>query len=90
MLQEEKSTRPDIGYVVHQCARFSQDPKRSHGEAVKRIVRYLKGTADKGIILDPQSELSFDCYADADFCGNWDPSTGPQDSMTSKSRTDFL
>jgi len=23
----EKSTRPDIAYVVHQCARFSSNPK---------------------------------------------------------------
>ena len=30
----EKSTRPDISYAVHQCARFCEHPKQSHGEAV--------------------------------------------------------
>ena len=40
----EKSTRPDIAYAVHQCARFSADPKQSHADAVKCIGRYLKGT----------------------------------------------
>ena len=30
----EKSTRPDISYAVHQCARFSSDPKKSHTQAV--------------------------------------------------------
>ena len=37
----EKSTRPDISISVHQCARFSEHPKKSHAEAVKRIGRYL-------------------------------------------------
>ena len=30
MLYLAGSTRPDIAYVVHQCARFSHSPKRSH------------------------------------------------------------
>lgn len=47
------STRPDIAFAVHQCARFSSNPKRVHEIAVRRIVRYLKGTKDKGYILQP-------------------------------------
>ena len=46
-------TRPDCLYAVHQCARFSADPKLCHERAIKQIVRYLKGTKDKGIILKP-------------------------------------
>ena len=37
----EKSTRPDLAYAVHQCARFSAEPKKSHAVAVKRIAKYL-------------------------------------------------
>jgi hypothetical protein len=40
----EKSTRGDLAYSVHQCARFMSAPRKSHGEAVKRIGRYLLGT----------------------------------------------
>jgi len=40
----EKSTRPDIAYAVHQCARFSSNPKESHKKAVLRIGRYLMDT----------------------------------------------
>ena len=47
----EKSTRPDISYATHQCARFSADPKQPHADAVKWLGRYLKGTRDKGMIL---------------------------------------
>ena len=52
----EKSTRPDIAYAVHQCARFMENPKMSHGHAVKHIGRYLLGTRDHGMIFDPKSE----------------------------------
>ena len=44
----EKSTRPDISISVHQCACFSENPKRSHAEVVKHIGRYLLSSRDKG------------------------------------------
>ena len=61
------NTRPDIQFAVHQCARFTHSPKDSHAEAVKRICRYLAGTAEKGIVFSPTKELTLDCYVDADF-----------------------
>ena len=57
----EKSTWPDIAYAVHQCARFTTDPRASHDEAVKRIVCYLIGTADEGFIMTP-TDHSFECW----------------------------
>jgi len=33
----EKSTRPDISYVVHQLARYSTKTRQSHGNAVKHL-----------------------------------------------------
>ena len=65
----EKSTRPDIAYAVHQCARFCNDPKDSHGKAVKYIGKYLQGTQDKGIILNLKDH-SFNNWDDADLVGN--------------------
>ena len=66
----EKSTRPDISISVHQCARFSENPKRSHAEAVKRIGRYILSSRDKGLIIRPNQMWQFDCWVDADFTGN--------------------
>ena len=37
---------PDIMYSVCLCARFQSCLKESHLSAVKRILRYLKGTMD--------------------------------------------
>ena len=66
----DKSTRLDIGYATHQCARLSIDPKESHAKAVKYIGLYLKVTKDKGLILDPK-DYYFDDWVDADHSGNW-------------------
>jgi Reverse transcriptase (RNA-dependent DNA polymerase) len=85
----EKSTRPDIAYAVHQCARFSNDPKMSHENAVKRIVKYLVGTKNDGIYIRPNGH-SFDCWVDADFVGNWDRVNADVDPSTAKSRTGYL
>ena len=85
----EKSTRPDIAFAVHQCARYSSDPKQSHSTAVRYIVRYLMITRDKGLILKP-SQHSFVCYVDADFQGGWDASIAMTDSTTAKSRSAYI
>jgi hypothetical protein len=86
----EKSTRPDLSYAIHQCARFSHDPKVEHGHAVKRIGRYLKGTADKGLILKPDSGRSLDLHVDADFSGNWDKEIAATDPATAQSRHGYI
>jgi hypothetical protein len=57
--------------AIHQCAGFTQNPSHKHELAVKWIVRYLKGTRDKGIILKPSDTHAIDCYVDADFAGAW-------------------
>lgn len=86
----EKSTRADISYPTHQCARFMESPKKSHGIAVKRIGRYLLDTRDKGLIIKPDKKHSFSSYVDADFCGNWDKRIAAEDPNTAKSRTGFI
>ena len=66
-----QNTRPDIAYAVHQCAKYCVDPKLSHQIAVKRIGRYLKNTADKDLILHPDSTHQLNTYSNSDFAGNW-------------------
>jgi hypothetical protein len=69
----EKSTRSDIAYITHQCARFSPDPKQEHGKALRWLGRYLlKATRDKGTMLKPNGDKDMEVFVDADFSGNWD------------------
>jgi len=83
------NSRPDIAFAVHQAARFSHDPKKSHGVAVKRIVRYLQGTKTRGMIFKPTNDWKIDCWVDADFCGLWG-SEDPDDPIVTKSRTGYI
>ena len=84
------NTRPDIAFAVHQCARFTHRPKRSHEVAVKRIIRYLKGTSTMGLIYHTdQIPLTLDCYVDADFAGLWG-SMDPEDPTCVKSRSGYV
>lgn len=85
----EKSTRPDIAYAVHQCARFSESPREEHSHAVKLIGRYLKSTKDKGLVCTP-NDSSFTCHCDADFAGQWNPMIAEHDGATARSRTGFI
>jgi hypothetical protein len=82
-------THPECAFAVHQCARYTFEPKLSHLSALKRIGRYLKGVVDKGLILDPTDDLNIDCYPDADFGGLWSHEN-PQDPHCVRSRTGYV
>ena len=65
------NSRPDIAFATNQCARHCFNPKKIHGEYLKRIGRYLKGTKDKGLIIPHPANLDINRYVDADFAGLW-------------------
>ncbi|KXJ84276.1 hypothetical protein RP20_CCG014294 [Aedes albopictus] len=67
-----QTTRPDIAFAVNAVSQFSSNPGKPHWEAVKRIIRYLKGTATKKLEYsrNPTDELKG--YSDADWGGDPD------------------
>ena len=85
----EKASRPDIAYITHQCARFVEDPRKEHGEAVRWLARYLKGSRDKGVILKPKAGKQLEVHVDADFAGNWDAKEW-RDPDTARSRHGYI
>jgi hypothetical protein len=85
-----QTTRPDIMYATHQIAKYSSDPRQSHGEAIFYLVRYLKKTCDLGLKFKPDPEKGFECYCDADFSGNWNKAFSPVDPSTAKSRSSWI
>ena len=82
------TTRPELAFAVHQCARFCADPREVHYKAIKRIARYLCATKSKGMILRP-SGTDIQCYADADFAGNYSSEIS-SDPSSAKSRSGFI
>ena len=66
-----KASRPDIMFSVCLCARFQEDPKTSHLEAVKRIFRYIKGTTHLGLWYPKGTGIETVVYADSDHAGDY-------------------
>lgn len=52
-------TRPDLNYSVGMASRFMQQPKQSHWQVLKKILRYVKGTTSYGLCYkrDGRNEL---------------------------------
>jgi hypothetical protein len=50
-LQYLTFTRPDIAYAMQQICLHMHDPREPHLTAMKRILRYLRGTPDFGLLL---------------------------------------
>ncbi|GJW75377.1 ribonuclease H-like domain-containing protein [Tanacetum coccineum] len=48
-LQYLTFTRPDLSYVVQQVCLYTHDPREPHLAALKRILRYVRGTLDYGL-----------------------------------------
>ena len=67
-------TRPDITFIVGYVSRFMEDPRQDHWAAVKRLLRYVKGTVDQGIIFPKTggSRLQLTVFSDADMAGDID------------------
>ena len=64
------ASRPDIMYATCLCARFQADPRDLHLVAVKRILRYLKGTPNLGIWYPKESGFNLVGYTDLDYAGS--------------------
>ena len=91
-------THPELAFAVHQCARFCNDPKRVHEQAVKRIIRYLlrtqktytgKDKAPQGILFQPNKTKSIETYVDVSFAGEWNTSWSDEPSSV-MSRTGYV
>ncbi|KAJ9537518.1 hypothetical protein OSB04_030251 [Centaurea solstitialis] len=68
-LQYLTFTRPDIAYAVQQVCLFMHDPRLPHLNALKRILRYLKGTISHGLHIKASAVDRLVAYSDADWAG---------------------
>jgi hypothetical protein len=67
-------TRPDLAHAVSVVSRFMHNPGKEHWNAVKWILRYLKGTTDFGLLFDKNSVKTNDVigFVDSDYAGDLD------------------
>ena len=67
-------TRPDIAYSVNKLARYCSKPSVDNLLAVKRVLRYVKGTLNYGLLYSKSKDNLIECvgYSDADWAGDND------------------
>ncbi|CAN1324954.1 Uncharacterized mitochondrial protein AtMg00810 [Linum perenne] len=71
-LQYLQMTRPDIAFATNKLSQTTHSPTMSDWTHLKRVLRYLKGTASHGITLHRHSSHSLTVYTDADWAGDTD------------------
>ena len=63
------STRPDIAFAVGKLSRYTSRPSTSHWKALRRVLRYLKGTMAYGIAY-VGTPSTLEGYTDASWISN--------------------
>ncbi|XP_047314582.1 secreted RxLR effector protein 161-like [Impatiens glandulifera] len=64
------STRPDLMLSVGITSRFMEDPSYTDWKALKRILRYVRGTLSLGIFYSKSDNYRLVGYSDSDWCGD--------------------
>jgi hypothetical protein len=70
--------KPVLAHDVSVVSRFMHNPGKEHWNAVKWILRYLKGTSNFGLLFDKDSVKEIDImgyvegFDDSDFAGDLD------------------
>lgn len=70
LLYAAMATRPDIAYAVGVVSKFNSKPTETHLTAVKRILRYLKGTFNLAVKYEKLKNELMVGYSDADWAGD--------------------
>ena len=66
------ATRPDLAYSIGIVSWYMSNPGRKHWEAVKHILRYLRGTKDARLTFGSNNSTEVEGYTDSDYAGNTD------------------
>ncbi|UYV72967.1 hypothetical protein LAZ67_10001294 [Cordylochernes scorpioides] len=61
------NTRPDIAYITSKLSQYSRQPKHMHWTAIKRVMRYLRGTIDLGVKFERGKTGILKSYTDTSW-----------------------
>ncbi|XP_039036736.1 secreted RxLR effector protein 161-like [Hibiscus syriacus] len=62
-------TIPDIMYVTSLLSRFMHSPSEVHYRATKRVLRFVKGTTDFGVLYARNADIKLVGFTDSDWAG---------------------
>jgi ribonuclease HI len=77
-----RTARPDIVYAVSELSKHCNAYGTEHITAVKRVLRYLKGTPNLGVMYRKSSSLTLELFIDANFGGEGPTAENPMRSTT--------
>ena len=61
------STRPDLANVTNSLAKYLNNPSVGHLNQCKHVLRYLKGTIDKGICFTKHNQPTYSLTSNSQF-----------------------
>lgn len=65
-------TRVDLAYPVGVISRYMSKPLKEHWQAVKWVLRYIKGSTGLKLVFKRQERFVLSGYCDSDFSGELD------------------
>jgi len=65
-------TRPDPAFAVGKLSRFVSGYGKEHWATVKRVLRYVKGFVDKGLVYNRSALGILQGFSDADWAGEYE------------------
>ena len=71
-LMHLNASRPDIMYEVSLVSRFMEAPKETHWQAAKRILKYVNGMKENGVLYSTTDDFKLIGYTDSDWVGSVD------------------
>jgi len=66
------ATKPDLMFPAGLLSRFMSSPSNVHMGVAKRVLKYIRGTADLGILYSKSRGVKLSGYADSDWAGSVD------------------
>lgn len=63
-------TRPDLAFTASYLSQYNNNPTEENWKQAKRVLRYLKGTAEMGLVFKKSEKMEWNGYVDADWGGD--------------------
>jgi hypothetical protein len=78
------STCPDISTITNMPAKYSNNPSKGHINQAKRVIKYLKGTKEEGILFFSKNQTKLETFVkfpipSTQIISMTDANWGPQD-----------
>jgi len=70
LMYQMVGTRPDLAFAIWKLSRFVSCYGKEHWAAIKRVLRCVKGSMDKGLVFDKNSSCVLQGYSEADWAGD--------------------